>query len=320
MKSTQSIPYLDEDRLKASLLYTQFIPELKKAFQTEYNVPQRAHFDFENPDSQLENTLLLMPAWQVGKEIGVKLITVCPENNAKNEPAIQGVYILFDAKNGSPLAMMDAKALTKIRTAATSALASTFLSRANSSTLLVVGTGALAPELINAHTTVRPITQVIVWGRNFEKAKRIVAQFDGNSKFEIKATKNLEKSIPFADIISCATLSPYPLIKGVFVNSGQHIDLVGSFKPDMREGDDELIRLSKVFIDHNGATFESGDIATPLANGVLCKNEIKGDLFGLCAGHCVGRGSIDEITLFKSVGHALEDLAAAQFVFKQSPS
>ena len=313
----ESIPYFSANQLAQSLPYEKLIPALRQAFQDNITVPQRLHYDIPNPTGQNENTLLLMPAWEAEKNIGVKLITVSPGNGAFNLPAIQGMYVLFDSNKGTPIALLDAKALTKIRTAATSALASHFLSRPDSQTLLMIGTGALAPELIKAHAIARPLSKVLVWGRNREKAANVANLFDHNPQFSVQVVENIEASIGQADIISCATLSEQPLVHGRFLEAGQHVDLVGSFKPNMREADDEVIKRASVFIDHDGATFESGDISIPIENGILKKTEIKADLFDLCIGSKPGRSSEEEITVFKSVGHALEDLAAANLAIKK---
>ena len=201
---------ISKKELEELLDYTSLIEFLKKAFQEEYQVPVRHHHNYENPKEAQASTLLLMPAWQAGKYLGVKIITVSPENGKYNLPSIHGTYTLFDAHKGMPLAQLDARTLTNLRTAATSALASSYLSKKNSSRLLMVGTGALAPELIKAHSAIRPIQEVFVWGRNFEKAKLICEQFT-NSGFDIFPIKKINEGIKKADIISCATLSHEPL-------------------------------------------------------------------------------------------------------------
>ncbi len=317
MSEPTGIPFYFGDELTAILNYDKLIPALKKAFQSNYTAPQRSHFDIANPQDQQDTTLLLMPAWETGQMIGVKLVTVCPENSKYNLPAIQGIYVLFDGKKGTPLALLDAKILTKKRTAATSALASSFLSRPESSSMLMIGTGALAPELIRAHAKVRPLSKIFVWGRNYNKAMAVAQTFQDQEKFEVVAIESFDKTIKEVDIISCATLSETALVKGEQLVPGQHLDLVGSFKPTMREADDTAIAKSSVYIDHEGATFESGDISEPLRTGVISKEDIRGDLFQLCKGLRKGRKNNPEITLFKSVGHALEDLAAAQLIMNK---
>ena len=310
------MPFITKDQLEKNLDYKSLIDSLKKAFQENFVVPKRHHHNFENPKEGIDSTLLLMPAWQTGKYLGVKVVTISPQNGKYNLPAIHGIYTLFDSHKGIPLAQIDAATLTNKRTAATSALASSFLSKKNSETLLIVGTGKLAPELIHAHSIVRPIKTVYVWGRNFEKAKAVVNLFT-KQKFEIFPIKKIEDEIANADIISCATLSFEPLIFGKNLHAGQHIDLVGAYRPEMREADDEAISRSNVFVDTFDGAQESGDIFVPLKNGILEEKNICADLFQLCRNEKPGRKTDEEITLFKSVGHALEDLAAAKMIYEK---
>ena len=314
---------ISKEQLEENLDYPILIETLRKAFQEKYIVPIRHHHNYQNPKEGVESTLLLMPAWQVGKYLGVKMVTVSPKNGKYNLPSIHGIYTLFDAAQGMPLAQINATTLTAQRTAAASALASSFLSKKNSKTLLMVGTGALAPELIRAHISVRPIETVYVWGRNLEKAKAVsnfitkYLQVSEKANFEVFPIENIEEGIEKADIISCATLSPTPLIFGKNLKAGQHLDLVGAYRPDMREADDEVILKSSVFIDTYEGMHESGDIASPLKDGILKRENICGDLFQLCRGEKTGRKNNNEITFFKSVGHALEDLAAAKLIYEK---
>ena len=307
---------ISKKELEEFLDYNNLIAALKKAFQEDYQVPVRHHHNYANPKEDVESTLLLMPAWQDGKYLGVKLITVSPNNGKYNLPSIHGTYTLFDAHQGIPVAQLDARTLTNLRTAATSALASSFLSKKNSTRLLMVGTGALAPELIKAHVAVRPIQEVFVWGRNFEKAKLVCEKFV-DSSFEIFPIRKIEEEIKKADIISCATLSNEPLVHGKLLQEGQHLDLVGAFKPNMREADDLAVQRSSVFVDTFDGLKESGDIFQPLQSGLLKREEIRADLFELCKNEKLGRTKDKEITFFKSVGHALEDLAAAKLAFEK---
>ena len=308
--------FITKEQLERELDYPQLVEALRKAFQDEYVVPKRHHHNFENPKEGVESTLLLMPAWKAGKYLGVKVVTISPKNGKYSLPSIHGFYSLFDAHQGKPLAQIDAATLTNQRTAATSALASHFLSKKESSSLLMVGTGNLAPELIKAHSAIRPIRKVYVWGRNFENAKALL-RFFPNASLDIIPIKNIEEGIAEADIISCATLSPNPLVFGKLLRAGQHIDLVGAYLPEMREADDETILRSSVFVDTYDGAKESGDILIPLKNGILEKENICGDLFELCRGEKTGRKNEGEITLFKSVGHALEDLAAAKMIYEK---
>ncbi|MEH6629656.1 MAG: ornithine cyclodeaminase family protein [Halopseudomonas aestusnigri] len=305
------------EQVAQALDYPSLVEALREAFKSDITVPMRHHHDMEQPGGRRESTLLLMPAWESGKAVGVKLVTVSPDNGERNLPAIQGIYILFDGETGTPKALIEAKTLTARRTAAASALAASYLARANSQKLTMVGTGVLAPSLIQAHAAVRPIKEVTIWGRDHGKATALAQEITA-SGIQAKAAENIEAAVKSADIISCATLSQQPLVKGSWLQPGQHLDLVGAYRPDMREADDDAIRYSSVFVDTRaGATKEGGDIVIPLATGVLNLQNIKADLFELTREQHQGRSSEEEITYFKSVGHALEDLAAAQLVDKR---
>lgn len=298
------------------LNFEPLINALQEGFTKEIIVPPRMHLNYDNPQDKNQNTLLLMPAVQVGNLAGVKIVNVSPENQKRAIPTIQGVYYLMDAISGSPIAMMDAKALTNWRTAAASALASRFLSNENAETLLMVGTGTLAPFLIRAHSHIRPIKHLLIYGRSIEKAEKIAERVKG--KFEtVAVVTSLEKDVPKADIISTATLSKKPLILGKWLREGQHLDLIGSFKPTMREADNKAITKANVYADCiEMASKESGDLCIPIQEGVLKKTDIKGDLFSISKEEVEGRTKNNEVTLFKSVGHALEDLVAAELILK----
>ncbi len=297
--------------LKSVLHFRMLIERMRQTFRAGVEVPLRHHHTV-GTFGQNDGTLLLMPAWQVNQSIGVKVVTVFPDNGAKDLPAVQGLYLLMDGKTGMPQAVLDGTALTKRRTAAASALAASYLARPDSERLLMVGTGALAPELIEAHATVLPIKHVLVWGRSIDKAKKVASRFH-RPKFRIEATDDLEGAVRGAQVISCATLAKEPLIRGAWLQPGVHLDLVGGFTPDMREADDDCIRRSRVFVDtREGACAEAGDIVQPMKAGILTDEDIAGDLYDLTRGERAGRRFYDQITLFKSVGTALEDLCAAQ--------
>ncbi len=309
---------IDDEYINENTIFSELILKIKKGFADQkLVVPMRHHHDFPNPDVGSDSTLLLMPAWNPGKEGGVKIVSISPENGQFGLPSIQGVYILMDTVKGGIKAVLQANSLTAKRTAASSALASSYLSKENASTLLMIGTGALSLNLIKAHASVRPIETVYVWGRSLENAQRVCEKLK-NEEFEISTVESIKEKITDVDIISCATLSKMPLVLGKYVQAGQHIDLVGAYKKDMREADDEIMKKASVFVDTlQGGLKESGDIVIPLRNGTLKKEDIKGDLFGLCSERIHGRSSEKEITVFKSVGHAMEDLVAATYFFNK---
>ena len=306
--------FYSESDLKTVLDFPKLISALRTGFTEKFVIPPRMHLDYPNPEDDTENTMLLMPAVRVGETAGVKIVNVTPANSTRSLSSIQGIYYLFHAVSGIPLAIFDAKSLTNWRTAAASALAASYLAKDSAGSLLMVGTGALAPFLIEAHAAIRPIRQVIIYGRNRVKAEKLATSFQ--SRFDqVMVATELSESVPKADVISVATFSPTALINGNWLRPGQHVDLVGSFKPDMREADDRVIQRSSVFVDNlEMAPIESGDLAIPIERGVLQIDDIKGDLFKLCKGSVKGRSNQNEITVFKSVGHALEDLVAARLV------
>lgn len=292
---------------QALLAYPLLVDVLGEAFANAINAPERSILDVPG------GTMLLMPAWN-STYVGVKIATVYPGNGAMNLPATASTYILMDGRNGRPILLIDGPMLTHRRTAAASALASRYLSCADSQTLLMVGAGALAPHLIEAHCSVRPISRVLIWARDPAKAAALARQVTTGG-IAAEAASTLEAAVSAADIISCATLSVSPLVKGAWLRPGQHLDLVGGFTPQMRESDDEAVARARLFADTlHGVWLEAGDLLQPLAAGVISRDAIEADLFALAQGTAVGRQSPDEITLFKSVGASLEDLAAASLI------
>jgi len=311
-----NIIQIDNDFIESNTRFTELIEALKNGFYSNsIIVPMRHHHDFPNPEVGADSTLLLMPAWNPGKESGVKIVTVSPQNGQFNLPSIQGTYIYLDAINGTIKAILEAKSLTVKRTAAASALASSFLSREDASSLLMIGTGALSINLIKAHASIRSIKQVYVWGRDFEKGKAISNALQ-DENFTIEAIQDISDKIAEVDIVSRATLSKTPLVLGKHLKPGQHIDLVGAYKKDMREADDETMTKASIYVDtFQGGLKESGDIIIPLKNRTVKKTDIKADLFALCSNKSQCRTDASEITVFKSVGHALEDLVAAKYYY-----
>ena len=257
-------------------------------------------------------SLLVMPGWRAYGGIGVKLVTVFPDNALRSLPAVHACYVLFDANTGEPRAMLAGSELTLRRTGAASTHAAKYLARADAQRLLMVGTGELAPHVVLSHATVRPITSVRIWGRRIEKARETAAALRGH-EFSVDVCSDLESAVAWADIVSCATLSQAPLIDGRWLRPGQHLDLIGAFRPTMREADDEAIRKADLYVDTRaGALVEAGELVQALAGGVIQPSDIKGELRELARGLVAGRTSSEALTLFKSVGTAIEDLAAAE--------
>ncbi|HLS68790.1 MAG TPA: ornithine cyclodeaminase family protein [Kiloniellales bacterium] len=305
------------DETRRALAFPQTVEVLRAAFQSEIEVPVRHHHTMAR-EKEADATLLLMPAWEGESYVGIKLLTVTPGNAQRALPAILGVYLLNDGRTGTPLALIDGPMLTVRRTAAASALAADYLARRDSEHLLMVGTGALSTHLIEAHASVRPIRRVSIWGRNPEKAQGIARGLT-LPNVEAGAVTDLEAAVAQADIVSCATLSANPLVQGKWLKPGQHLDLVGAFTPAMRESDDDAVMRASVFVDtREGCLKEGGDIVQPLQQGVIAQSDILADLLDLTASRHAGRSGEEEITLFKSVGTAVEDFAAAKLVVEQA--
>lgn len=303
--------------VEGALDWDSLVERLRRAFRRGAEVPVRHHHEIANPGGA-DGTLLLMPAWQAGRHIGIKIVTIFPDNDSRGLPSVMGAYLLLDGKSGAPIALLDGPMLTVKRTAAASALASSYLSRPDCERLLMVGTGSLAPYLVMAHAAVRPICNVLIWGRSPDKAIRLARRLD-RPDFRVAATEDLEAAVRGAHVVSCATLSNDPLIRGDWLQPGQHLDLVGAFRPDMRECDDAAVRRARVFVDTRaGALAEAGDIVQPIESGALDPADVAGDLFELTRGERAGRRYYDQITLFKSVGTALEDLAAAELAAERA--
>jgi ornithine cyclodeaminase len=299
--------------------FPTLIDALEAAFRRPIVTPVRHHHTMARPDG--DATLLLMPAWTAeGTDDdvqGTKLVTVAPGNAARGLDTINGLYILNSGATGVPLAVLDARVLTLWRTAAASALAARYLARPDAARLAVIGAGALAPYVARAHASVRPIREIRVWNRTPERAEATAARLCADGLNAV-ATADRGEAIGWADIVTSATLSPAPLVEGQFLRPGQHVDLIGGFTPTMREADDEAIRRARVYVDtRGGALKEAGDIVIPIASGLICSEDVQGDLFELAAGKAPLRGAAEEITLFKSVGTAIEDLAAAELVWKR---
>lgn len=306
---------LDRAATAKSLAFPSLIDAVAHMFAGACIMPVRHHHSVEVP-GELPATLLLMPAWQPGRYIGVKLVSVFPDNHRRGLPAIHGSYLLSSGETGEMLAVIDGGELTARRTAATSALAARYLARDDASSLLVVGTGRLSLNLIEAHSHVRPITSVLIWGRDTAKAQAVAAEAKALG-YPAEAVSDLETAARSADIISCATLSTAPLIKGAWLKAGSHLDLVGAFNKDMRESDDEAVQRASLFVDTRAGAFaEAGDLLQPLAAGLITRDDIAAELTELVTGARAGRQSADEITLFKSVGAALEDLAGAILAYE----
>ena len=305
----------DRENVASSLQYGILIEALRKAFSSKITAPERVQHTIKNKNGS-DASLLLMPAWKIGEHIGIKIVSVFPENTTNNMSAVHANYFLMNANDGKPVAVMDGTELTLRRTACASALAADYLVKKNVDTLLMIGTGNLAPHMIKAHCVVRNYSRILIWGRNEEKAKRLALSLNIKDK-EIVAKNDLKEALNVADVISCATLTQKPLIMGDWIKPGQHLDLVGAFTPDMAEADSKAIAMSKIVVDtYEGALSESGELINALKEGRIKKKHILSDLRELVLEEKDIRKDSNDITLFKSVGTALEDLAAAKLVIE----
>ncbi|SHK59132.1 ornithine cyclodeaminase family protein [Halomonas caseinilytica] len=299
---------IDAEEVAAGLAWPALVDRLAHTFRQGVVSPPRHHHGVQRHDG--EATLLLMPAWEQDGYIGVKMVNVFPQNATHGLPAIAGVYLLSEGDHGQPLACIDGSELTRRRTAAASALAARELAREDAETLLVVGTGKLAPMVIEAHASVRPIRRVRIWGRHPDKARRLADEYA--ERFDTAVVSDLQGACGEADLVSCVTLSTEPLVRGAWLAPGTHLDLIGAFKPDMRESDGECLRRGEVFVDtYAGARGEAGDIHQAIDEGAFAFEDIRAELAELLSGSEPGRSGPEAITVFKSVGASLEDLAAA---------
>ncbi|MDE2995332.1 MAG: ornithine cyclodeaminase family protein [Bacteroidota bacterium] len=300
------LPFIDGHTLQELLDPESLISALRLGFVGSASAPPRSHVSLPR-DSGVPDTLLMMPAWNEDV-LGIKLATIHPGNVDLGLPPVHASYVLKDRQTGQDLALMDGAVLTRLRTAAASALAADYAARSDASTLLMVGAGSLAIPLIEAHCAVRPIKRILLWNRSRDRAHAVVAA----SERTIELVDDLDAVVSHADIISCATLSTEPLVRGDRVAAGTHVDLVGAYRPDMRESDADLIARAAVFVDtYEGARQEAGDLLLAANETAWSLDRIQADLAVLCRGAHPGRSDPEEITVFKSVGASIEDLVAA---------
>lgn len=307
--------FITNEEITDGLKYDKLIVALQEMFCSQYNMPLR-HHHFYPTTNDLENTLILMPAWNE-KYMGIKQIILAPGNKAKNIPTVSALYTLFNVETGEPLVIMDAQQLTSLRTACTSALAAKYLAVENPKVLLVAGGGKVAKHLIQAHSVVRNYEEIFVWLRDKNKFQAFHDHLPEELKDKVRFADNLEEAASKADVISTATMTVEPIIKGEWLKKGAYLDLIGSYKPNMREVDDTAILRSKIFVDSRmGALHETGELAIPIETGILKESDVVADLTELCLGKHIGRSNGDEIILFKSAGLAIEDLAGALLMYQ----
>jgi ornithine cyclodeaminase/alanine dehydrogenase-like protein (mu-crystallin family) len=299
------------DETRVRLAFAPLVDALRAMFARGCELAPRQVLELAGGGAE-PVTSLVMPAWQEGGCYGVKVVNIAPGNAARGLPGLHSTYVLYDAGTGVPLAWIDGDEITARRTAATSALAAAWLAPAGARHLAVIGAGRIARLLPEAHRVVRPIERVTVWARSPARADELVDELAAQG-FDARVAPGVEAAVAEADIVSCATLARAPVVFGRWLAPGSHLDLIGSFMPAMREADDACFAAARVIIDSDDATIKSGDLIGPLARGVVDGDEI-GTLAELARGQRDGGRAPGQRTVFKSVGSALEDLAAAMLV------
>lgn len=263
--------------------------------------------------------LLNRAAFIPGLGFGVKAVTVIPGNAERGVPTIHGAMMVFGPETGEVEAIVDSDLVTEWKTAGDSVLGARHLARPDSRTLLIVGSGVVARSLVRAYGELFPdLADIRLWNRTPARAEALAAEMRAEG-FPVSVAGELAGAAGEADIIATATMAREPILKGEWVRPGTHVDLIGAFKPDMREADDELMRKARLFVDSRKTTIHHiGELMTPIAAGVITEADILADLYDLCTG-AEGRRSEDDITVFKNGGGAHLDLMTARYIIAALP-
>lgn len=307
--------HLDSDAVHAALDWRPLVRALRDAHATREK-PLASTNMFDSP-SRPGDQFVNLTAWAESRTIAVKLVGVFPNNPNRlvPEPSVQGLVVLFDGATGRPLMTCDGAALTYRKTAADSALGADLLANPAAEVLVVAGAGGLAPYVIEAHCSVRPIRRVLIWNRSPSRAAAITSALR-RPGLDVSVAEDLAEALPEADIVSAVTMSSTPIISGTHLKPGAHVDLIGAYRPDMREADAETVRRAgRMFVDHHAGFASSGDGLGPLEEGLVAGPEA--DLFDLCAGHHTGRRTSEEITVFKNCGGGHLDLFVAEYLYEK---
>jgi alanine dehydrogenase len=309
--------FIDWDEVHRLADYPSVVDAIARMYAAGCDAMDRMMMSQPTADGD-EGDFLMQPAWMRGRAFGIKIANVFPANETRGLPSILGVYVLFDGNTGELLACIDGPAETMIKTACNSAVASRLLARREAHTMLMMGAGKLAPYLIAAHACVRPLRRVLIWNRSFDKAQALAARLD-RPDFSVQAVSDAAAAAGEADLISCATYAADPSLKGAWLKPGAHVDLVGSYRPDLRESDDDVVRRAgRLYVDARFSTVEiSGDVIEPLKRKIIRPGDIA-DLFELAQGKRPGRADDKEITVFKSGGGGHEDLATAMMLYERA--
>lgn len=297
---------LSAEDLRALLSYPECLAALEQALAQPAEVPPRQ----QAPAG--DGVLLLLPAFQAAPAgLGVKLVSVFDRNSARGLERIQGLYLYLEALTGRPLALLEGRTLTAIRTAAVSALATRYLANPEPATLAVFGTGVQARAHVDAMRAVRPIARVLVCGSTPEKSRALAADLGGEAA-------TVEQALE-ANLICACTSSSRALWDGALLREGTHINAIGNFRPAERELDETTVRRARVAVDtREGVWSEAGDLLLPLRANAIGREHVLAELGEIVRGEKQLRQTPNDITLFKSVGHALQDLAVARLAFERA--
>jgi 1-pyrroline-2-carboxylate reductase [NAD(P)H] len=315
MKDTMKI--IEAADVHRALNFPDLVDALRTTFGMPAGTPRRTVYQLDEKDS-FHDAFAVLPAWST-EAIGVKAFTYLPSNAPKGRQILHSLILLFSRDTGRPMALVDGTTVTYWRTAAVAALAADYLARRDSSRLLICGTGNLASYMIRAHAAVRQYSDIAVWGRSREKTERLLDKLRSeHSELPCRVATDLEAEAQGADVISCATGAKEPIIRGAWVRPGTHTDFFGNHERKHRECDSDLVAKSRVYVDSRANVMnEAGEILIPIEEGLITESHVVGELADLCSGAVTGRVHDNEITLFKSVGTALSDLAAALLVTKR---
>lgn len=265
-----------------------------------------------------EDALLSRHAWIDGLGALVKTATVFPGNATRGLPSVNGAVTLYDDETGVPAAALDFSLVTRWKTAGDSLLAALHLARPESRRITVIGAGVIAGMLVRAYAAGFPEAAFTIWNRTEARAEALAASLGKIAPIEV--AQDLETAVRSADIITAATMTREPIIRGAWLSRGQHVDLVGAFRPDMREADDEAMARARVFVDARATTIgEIGELIMPMERGVIAAEDVIADFYDLPSG-LFTRRSADEITLFKNGGGAHLDLMTANYILNKTSS
>lgn len=318
-KLTTSVRYFSRQIVEESLTMPEAIELMKDAFRSlsegEAVVPLRVNLAQQAQNGQT----LFMPVYLPSAEaVGLKMVTIFKDNPAQNLPLIHGLMLVMDATNGQPLALLDAEYLTALRTGAASGLATDLLARKDATVLAVFGTGAQARTQVKGVAAVRPLEKVLVFGKNTTKAEAFCIEMQNTLGIKMEIATQPHQLLE-ADVICTATTSNVPVFEHQYLKKGVHINGVGAYRPDTREIPGLTMQIAKLVVDQRSAALaEAGDVVLPIQEGLFEADSIFAELGEIVAGIKSGRADEHEVTVFKSVGNATQDLAVAAYLIQKA--